>query len=272
MPINPPQATLITDSGSRGGGAGGEPPSVRVRDGVLSGRRDYRVNTHDELAALEALGVPREGDAWDASRPDLRCVEIGPTRYIGGRDGSDGTGGWTIVPAVYTTPSGRGRLPVPTANLAFTEIDPGTRTETVYFPIPDPGLVGPPDPHPINNGLGAPRVVPTLRLLVHRFIPAASFTAATLRGFLPLGGRVNANAVTLPNLYTVGGALTFERGELLYLHATARPSGTLVELVHTLEAGLDFLFRWVPEDESGRAIPGVVVASQIQPEINFPPL
>lgn len=272
----PAIATLITDSGKGGGGGsgrlGGEAPSLVDDDGVLSGRREYLVNTHDEEAAMAAAGLPRVGEPWSSTLPTLKVVRVGPTGYRGGRDGVDGTGGWTIIPVAYAAPTGRGRLPAPVANLAFTEFEPFEQTVTVFFPVPDPTLVGPPDPNPINNGLGAPRLVTGTRLLVHRFYPASAIDAVFLRAFMPLFGRLNASAVTLPPLYTLGGQLSFQPGELLYHHMTPRVSTpNLIEVVHTLTAAVDHHFRWQPEDAQGRST-GVIVASQIIEAVNFPTL
>lgn len=263
MPLEVPTATLLTDSRNA--------PVLREQDGRRSGTRVYRVNTHEEFAALNATGLPRKGDAWDANLP-LCTARNRTTQYLAGTDqAATGVGGLTLVTVEYAEPGGFGAAaPVPTVNEGYTELQTGVSTVQVMFPVVDvdPNFVGPPylGP-PLANGQGFSVEVATLVALVHCFRPLSEeIPLATL---LALTNKVNTNEIFLPSLYGSPHGITLDAGQARYRGFTPRANGGTMELIHELVLASDHVARWQVEDEHGKAT-GDVLDAKVYADFLFP--
>lgn len=232
------------------------------------GTRNYRVNTHDEMRAMNALGVPQTVEPWDAQNPTLIASRRVATYLHGTDDPSTNIGGTTRVRVEYETPGRRGRIVVPEVGFAYTEWEPATDTVNVLFQIEDPNtpyVIGP----PIANGQGAPVEVSRLGLKVHVFYDLSYRFPA--EQWLGIQQKVNRNLVRLPPLQRDGSGFDFAPGQLRYRMATPRVNGGTIEVVHDLVAAPDHFFRWMPEDSNGYAT-GSTNVSLVYPKIDFPPL
>lgn len=158
-----PTAYLLTDRDHA-------PRLSRTRTG-LAGERTYRVDTADEVAALQAAGLPAYGDDWSASVPGLRVVELS-TEYVAGTDDPvTGTGAYTRVTVRYETP-GASVLPPATPGFAWTEYAQANEVITVYEDLRN--VLAPPGsprpfPLPIANNQGAPKAVGAVQAHVHQY-------------------------------------------------------------------------------------------------------
>lgn len=233
-----------------------------------TGLRTFRVNTDLVDKALTATGLPALDDPWDSiDYPDLKVVQVGPAKVLGGYDPTgDGAGGWCAVPVRYATPNGQLAV-FPQPGLKWTEIQAGVEAYTGYFPLkrktgPTPdvpnidvsGALG-----PSNNGDGFPVKQATYSARVHTFWePDHVYDAARLVR-LSRPCKVSNGVIRLPR---VMGYQQLEwvlaPGQVLYLtHEVAR-DGPAMRITHHLEISQDFLFRWQYQDAKGRAVGGVV--------------
>lgn len=268
MPI---LAELITDSRRQMG----EPPVLRYGRQGWSGSRHYLVNTHEERLAL--LAAPAYGAAWDNDLPNLKVVSK-ETDYRARKDGTDGTGGLTLVRCDYAEPEMAGFLPPPFAGLAFTELGRADETQTVYFDLDAPSVPGsPPAPvsWPLANGDGFAKRLGRVTARVYVYLQINSFPDITRLARLMRGKKVNSDAVTLPRVLGTSVVLNVGPGQVQYEGFTHQMvgggvggQGALLEFVHEVSLAPDFKERWRVEDEEGNA-DGPVIVSRIYEEEPF---
>lgn len=248
------------------------PRFERTAEGEV-GTRTYRVNTHDELRAMDAQGVPQIGDAWDATRPDLRATRVSPAYQFGTDDPASQTGGTTYVEVEYRVAADRGggAGPRPEPNLRYTEFDDEVSGETVYF-----GLDA--ETEPVNNGNGATIEVGTLVARVTVWFAANALTQGLFETLKNLRRRVNSNPVLLPPMLNCDWRPQFQPGELRYRTFSHQPQGRLVRVVHHLVIAdrieIEGSFysghrvQWRVENADGTR--GTVRTVRVYPEAEFP--
>ena len=243
-------------------------PTIESTGDGERGLKVFHVNTHDEVRALTAGGIPRLRDPWSVDRPGLVCVGL-VTEYLGGTDDPvRGDGGRHHVRARYESLTARGRLPLRIPGTSYTEEQVQSTTVNVLFPIEDPRtpyVIGP----PLANGQGAPVEVSSVALAVHLFKPRTY--QYDRRDYDQLWGKVNANEVTLPPAYEGALAQTYAPGTLRWRASQAIPSPEPIEVIHTFVPAEDHLFRWRLEDSEGRGTTTVFV-SRVYASADFPAL
>ena len=240
---------------------------------------NWEVYTDDAGAATNHELLPAMGSLYSDAYP-LCQLRRKRCAYVSGRNNPDGgTYGWCRVRLEYDTRSRRTRLePLPfdpQEGLKYTIPRTGTNTVTRFFEYvpPRPGVTAPSQQLlPVNNGQGMPVQDTTLSLTVVKYYTQAEFAAIDwwLRSF-DFFGTVNHARQTLPKLMREGPELVIEPGQLLYL-SIGEPQKVkeLWEIRHELAWAQDHLFRWLPEDANGRAIPGTPLEARRYPEAQWP--
>lgn len=239
------EAVLITSASF-----GAEAPYVLEGPEGWRGVKHYRVNTHDEVAAVRAC--PARGTPYSADLPE--CVLIAKTsRYLAKRDieGTDPPeGGITIVRCDYQEPIAGSVAVPPEPGVKYTELLSGTETQTVFY---EPFPTGPLPP--LANGEGAAVKYGVITARVHAWIPKNS--EPDLKRLIRLARRkmLNEDEVELPRVWGTGQTLRMDPYQVMYegfSGPTAR--GNALEIVHELSLAPDFLFRWMIEDEQGLGV------------------
>lgn len=234
----------------------------------MTGLRTYMVNTDLVDKALTATGLPGIDEPWDANLyPDLKVVQVGPAKVLGGYDATgDGSGGWCAVPVRYATPNGQLAV-FPQPGTKWTEISAGIEAYTGYFPLkrktgPNPDTpnvdVSPPFA-PSNNGDGFPVKQATYAARVHAYYePDHVYDAARLIT-LSRPCKTNNAVLRLPRIMGYPQLeWVMKRGQVLYLTHEVVRDGPAMRITHHLEVSNDFLFRWQYQDAKGQAVGGVV--------------
>jgi hypothetical protein len=251
------------------------PPSVRrifdrecgISDsfgGGLRAQAKYRVQTRDELAALDVAGVPQMGAAYSAGRPGL-VVTSRRTVVEGGKDDANGVGGVTTVYVEYTERnyqwSGEVKEVQP-PGVKHTVIAVGNESVEVGAGVNDSGIVM--DAYftdiannitvdgPINNGKPMPKQVGRITATVYDFRPLNySIPYATLIA-LASDKALNSDAITLPAPLGTVNAVSLQPKQALYMgfEPEIRPDAILIK--HQLELAVDFYYRWAIIDKDGK--------------------
>lgn len=227
------------------------PRLVETDDG-WSGTRTYEVNTHDEALAMGCPEAAQRGSAWSAERPNLICIDRSSEYRCGLDDPGTREGGRTFIVCRYAQRTRRGVLPVaPVPGNAYSKWVDEVTQETVYYPVFDPTLVGPPEP-PVANGQGMPREVTVQRLQVIEYVSGLSIDR--LRALVRIRQSVNAEDLVVPALFGRGPILSFGPGEARYRSFSVEPMPEALEVTHDIAVGLDHDYYWRLENAAGLAV------------------
>ena len=254
-------------------------PQVKVTPTGKTWTRIYEVNTADVEKALEARNAPRAGQS-SPDMPGLVCLSV-TAKFIGGVDGSDGTGGATQLTAEYgRTTGGSTGGPTPRAGLSWSEWIPEVSQVTVYgswyaaplyalqLGLALPNFVREPA---INNGQGFPRDVTVCAMRIHRYYNPREFDSSFIHGLLRISNTINKVPITMAPLYVEDGPrLSFEPGQVRFRHHTQQMQGDLLELILECVVGYDHASYWREMNASGRFIGGVKQAFIYAPAV-WPP-
>ena len=240
----------------------GYAPRVRREANGYQAERWFRVDTHDELIALSAAGLPQYGDSWDLTAPNLKVVGF-ETEYPGGQnDGVTGTGGLTYVRVTYETPGLNGSLPV--IGTQYTEIVCSVGSVNVDMDIREEITAGD-APDKLNNGVGFTKKVGQLQLQIVTWPTTIDIVRLA---DLVADQAVNTDPVTTPPILGTGITLNFSAGSLSYCVFDLRAEGGSARLTHTIDVGRDWLARAKAENAQGR-FTGPVIASKLYRELPF---
>ena len=218
------------------------------------GTRWYVVNTGNVAAAIQATGIPRMGDYWDATRfPRLQVRSVGPCESWSQVQGVTDDNGWTYVPVYYDTVSSIRLTPhtVYTRTIEAQTVKKGLQ----YNPDRDPDAAAVPwatqtgsqivmdttGSKLMGNGDGATKYYSRLKAEVHCYlnIDAASFNLDVL-DMMAMEPIVNSDREELPPVYGFPKGRKFGMGRL-------RTEGYELEMVnnywhYTLQ--LEIAFNW----------------------------
>lgn len=210
--------------------------------GFYVGRRSWRVNTTSRAEALQAVGLPPEGEAWGPDAPSIVARSYTTERR----------GQRTYVTVRYLDP-GSAQF-----GAAQTEVDDGitlgatwTDVEPLLLTVrTQVDLQGGPIP-----GDAAEVIVPAVDYVVNSYATPQQ-ALAILTQWEALAGKVNNNTITLPNLF---GEPTLNRvitPGMALVHAveprvvrTTDPR--VVQVGVRLGRRADWLHRWSVDTGSG---------------------
>jgi hypothetical protein len=244
-------------------------PVLRRIRGGWEGTRNWRVNTHEESAAIVAQGVPLYGAAWDPSRPRLRIVELEARYMHGTNSGETGTGGWSRVFARYEETSTGIFAPQP--GDAYTEPASTSTSTNVRYGLDADGSGDGALNEPIANGRGASKDVGGILLDVHVFL-SGDDNGVLARVWDLIKGKVfNTSAMSLPAML---GASSNQRINVpartgQYFDFRREVVEGVISYVHTVRiAPQGDLAVWRKEAERGHCV-GPVQTARIYDNDNF---
>jgi len=238
MPLT---ATPITD---RAIGA----PKLEEAFGGLRGQRKYRVNTHDEYAALFMAPVPQYAAPWSVELTSCRVVHRG-TEYEAKKDKTQTTsepttGGSTIVTVDYETPGFRG-TPPPEPNLTYSMIEPGVESIQVYATL---------DPVPNAIPRGAPKKVGVTRIIVYKYFgPSDPIDIARMNDLAYIQA-VNEDGLVFPKFLGTNISYAIGAGKAQFENFALAPRNGTVELRMTFVLAPGFDWFWSPENAKGEPL------------------
>lgn len=237
----------------------GEPPWLEFgRDG-WTGQRSYLVETMEEKAAIAS--VPDQyGSPYAADLSVCKCVRM-RSRYMWGKDGAAGSGGFSVVQCDFAEDGANGSLPPPQIGLKFTVLGSQGGNVTLYYDVrapTDPG--SPPNPLsiPLRNGDGVNKQVGLMTARVYSYIPTSTFPDLQRIARLNQRRPVNSDNLTLPFINGTSAPVFLAPGQCQYngfAHNLVGATGGVraIEIIHDLLIAPDFLERWRLEDAEANA-------------------
>lgn len=196
-------------------------PTLERENGVYRGVKFFHIAGAANIAdTYQAVGLPAQGDPYDATTPQCRASRYTPERLAG-------AGGFWKMRVEFVEPGGGGGgVVIPEPGLVVsTFVSQYRSSENVNRNIENTRDL-------TSDGTGVPKLVNAMTIVITTYSDQVPLLAPLIE--LSDSPKVNSQDLVLPNLLGSDQTLTVPAGQLLYAGFTPSYEGGLFVVRHEL--------------------------------------